>query len=158
MKAASNNPLQPLERFFYWLLLIFSGAVIYQAVNISGVESLNSAGSMPIGAGLALGISALVILIGSYRRQPPQLSGLLDQLRVFRERHLPGEVLVFSALCIAYVIGMEYLGFYPCTLIFLACSMIYLMRGRVLYALLIAGGSLLFIYALFSLVFRVYLP
>ncbi|MFI8481031.1 tripartite tricarboxylate transporter TctB family protein [Pseudomonas sp. NPDC078700] len=158
MNVESKNPLQPLERTFYWLLLIFSVAVIYQAFSIAGFEIANSSGSLPMGAGLALGISSLVILIGSYRRQPPELSGLLDQIRAFRRVNLPADVLVFSTLCIVYVVAMYYLGFYPCTLVFLACSMIYLMRGRVFYALLIAGGSLLFIYALFSLVFHVYLP
>ncbi|WP_417662340.1 tripartite tricarboxylate transporter TctB family protein [Pseudomonas sp.] len=158
MNVESNNRLQPLERMFYWLLLIFSAAVIYQAASISGFEIANSPGSLPMGAGVALGISSLVILIGSYRRQPPALPGLFEQMLAFRRLHLPAEILVFSVLCIAYVVAMYYLGFYPCTLAFLVCSMIYLMRGRVLYALLIAGGSLLFIYALFSLVFHVYLP
>ena len=57
-----------------------------------------------------------------------------------------------------YLAAIQWVSFYVSTFLFLVLSIVYLRKGRVLNAILIAAVLLVLIYLLFSLAFSVYLP
>lgn len=156
----SNKPdkLQAGERAFDWLLLIFSLAVFYQAYQITGFSSINSAGAFPIGLSLIMIASSVAVLVGHHRKARPDTRGPLHELIVFLNEHFPPVVLTFSALAIVYLAVIRPLGFFPSTFIFLALAFIFLRRGKIVSSLVISAFAIAVIYGLFTLVFRVYLP
>ncbi|PAU74904.1 tripartite tricarboxylate transporter TctB family protein [Halomonas salipaludis] len=155
-----NKPdkLQVGERVFDWLLLLFSGAVFYHAYQITGFSSINSAGAFPIGLSLILIASSIAVLAGHRRKQRPDTQGALDEFKAFLRQHFPFNVLVFSALAVAYLIAIEPASFFLSTFVFLVLAMIFLRRGKAVTSLLTATGAIAVIYVLFTVVFRVYLP
>ena len=97
------------------------------------------------------------------RRHPadqakPDCSGWLDAFQQFRDTHFPRRTLVFGLLAVAYLAAIQWVSFYVSTFLFLVLSIVYLRKGRVLNAILIAAVLLVLIYLLFSLAFSVYLP
>lgn len=66
--------------------------------------------------------------------------------------------MVFSVISVVYLIAIDGIHFYISTFLFLSAMFIYYRGGKVVSSLVIAGVSIAIIYALFTLVFRVYLP
>lgn len=151
-------PLQNGERAFNGLLLIFSLGVFYAAYRISGFSSISSPGAFPIGLSLLMVGSMVVIIIGQLRRAKPDNDGALDEVHRFLSEHFPLTFVIFALLAIGYLALLEPLGFVASTVLFLFVSMVYFNRGRWLMSALIAAGSIVIIYALFTLLFQVYLP
>jgi putative tricarboxylic transport membrane protein len=157
----SKQPkLQPGERAFNLLLLLFSLGIFYEAYRISGpgFESISSPGAFPIGLGIVLLLSMVVIIAGQFRKPKPDTQGALDEARQFLKVHFPLPIVVFSALAIGYLLLLESLGFIISTLIFLFASMVYLRHGRFVSSAIIAALSIAIIYLLFTMLFQVYLP
>ncbi|MFG6137835.1 tripartite tricarboxylate transporter TctB family protein [Halomonas sp. B23F22_10] len=150
--------LQPGERAFDWLLLIFSLAVFHQAYRITGFSSINSAGAFPIALSLIMIASSIAVIVSHRRRPKPDSHGPLDELVRFLRQHFPPVVLAFCALTVAYLAVIRPLGFFPSTFGFLALSFVFLRRDRIVGSLLISAFAIAVIYGLFTLVFRVYLP
>ncbi|TDX27615.1 tripartite tricarboxylate transporter TctB family protein [Modicisalibacter xianhensis] len=152
--------LQPGERVFNILLLLFSLGVLYEAYRISGpgFESINSPGAFPVGLGVILIASMIVIIAGQFRKPKPDTKGALDEARQFLQLHFPLPIVVFSAMAIGYLLLLEPLGFVIATLLFLFVSMVYLRHGRFVSSAIIAAVAITVIYALFKLLFQVYLP
>lgn len=152
------DKLQLGERAFDWLLLIFSLAVFYQAYQITGFSSINSAGAFPIGLSLVLIGSSIAVLAGHRRKERPDTRGVLDEFTSFLRVHFPLPIVVFSVLAIAYLIAIEPASFYLSTFLFLALATIYLRQGKFLSSVIISAFAIGVIYVLFTVVFRVYLP
>lgn len=150
--------LQPGERAFDWLLLIFSAAVFYQAYQISGFSSINSAGAFPIGLALIMIVSSIAVLAGHRRKAKPDVRGPLDELMSFLRTHFPPNVLVFCVLAIAYLAAIQPFSFFISTFVFLAVAFIYLRQGKIVSSLVTSAFAIAVIYGLFTVVFRVYLP
>lgn len=66
------------ERTFCVLLLAFSLGILYLAYQIAGFSSINSAGAFPLGVSIVMLLSALTILLGQFRKHPPQCQGWID--------------------------------------------------------------------------------
>ncbi|MCJ8284482.1 MULTISPECIES: tripartite tricarboxylate transporter TctB family protein [unclassified Halomonas] len=151
--------VKPGEKVFDWLLLLFSLAFLYEAYRIDGIPSLNSPGSFPIGLGLIMLASSVVILVSHRRkRRPQELGSAGDELKAFVGEHFKAHIVVFSLIAITYLFAIAWISFYVSTFIFLALMFIYFRGGKVVSSLIISGVSIAIIYALFTLVFRVYLP
>lgn len=152
--------VKPGEKVFDWLLLLFSGGLLYEASRIDGlVPSINSPGSFPVALAVIMIASSLVILFSHRRkRRDPALSSAGEELKAFLAEHFKPDILVFSLIAIVYLVAISWLSFYVSTFIFLAAMFIYYRGGRVLGSLIISGVSIAVIYILFTLVFRVYLP
>ncbi|MCA0975817.1 tripartite tricarboxylate transporter TctB family protein [Halomonas denitrificans] len=160
--SADESPVEivkPGEKCFDWLLLIFSLAFLYEAYQIDGIPSLNSPGSFPIGLGLIMLASSVVILISHRRkRRAPELTSSLQEFKAFLAEHFKPHIVVFSVISVVYLIAIDSIHFYISTFLFLSAMFIYYRGGKVVSSLVIAGVSIAIIYALFTLVFRVYLP
>lgn len=155
---SQDQQLKAGERVFNVLLLLFSLGVLYEAYQISGFESLNSPGAFPIMLGLIMLGSMLAILWGQRRHPKPDTHGALAEARQFLHEHFPLTIVVFSALAIGYLALLQPLGFIIATALFLFVSQLYLRRGRLLSAAIITVVATAVIYALFKLLFQVYLP
>ncbi|WP_280563674.1 tripartite tricarboxylate transporter TctB family protein [Chromohalobacter sp. 48-RD10] len=155
---SDEKQLKAGERAFNVLLLLLSLGVLYEAYQIAGFDLPNSPGAFPILLGLIMIASMIAILWG--QRQHPKLGtqGILDETRQFLHAYLPLAIVVFSAMAIAYLFLLEFLGFIPATAIFLFVSQVYLRHGRLLASLIITAVATGVIYALFKLLFQVYLP
>jgi len=146
------------ERTFCVLLVLASLVVFYLAYQISGFSSINSPGAFPIGVALVMIFSAVKIGVELIGKAKPDCSGWLDAFQQFRDTHFPRRILVFGLLAVAYLAAIQWVSFYVSTFLFLVLSIVYLRKGRVLNAILIAAVLLVLIYLLFSLAFSVYLP
>ncbi|VXC04437.1 tripartite tricarboxylate transporter TctB family protein [Pseudomonas sp. 8O] len=146
------------ERTFCVLLVLTSLVVFYLAYQISGFSSINSPGAFPIGVALVMIFSAVKIGVELIGKAKPDCSGWLDAFQQFRDTHFPRRTLVFGLLAVAYLAAIQWVSFYVSTFLFLVLSIVYLRKGRVLNAILIAAVLLVLIYLLFSLAFSVYLP
>lgn len=146
------------ERTFCVLLLAFSLGILYLAYQIAGLSSINSAGAFPLGVSIVMLLSALTILLGQFRKHPPQCQGWIDACKQFTRQHFPRRTLIFAALAIGYLAAIQWISFYLSTFLFLVLSMVYLRNGRIVGALLSSALLLSLIYLLFTLAFSVYLP
>jgi len=146
------------ERVFNGLLLLFSAGVFYEAFQISGFESLNSPGAFPIMISLIMLLTMISILWGQRHHPKPDTHGAFDEARQFLHEHFPLTIVVFSAMAIGYLALLQPLGFIIATALFLFVSQVYLRRGRFLASAIITVAATAIIYALFKLLFQVYLP
>ncbi|MBZ9566291.1 tripartite tricarboxylate transporter TctB family protein [Modicisalibacter tunisiensis] len=155
---SNHPPLKAGERAFNALLLLLSVGVLYEAYQIAGFDLPNSAGAFPILLGVIMIGSMIAILWGQRHHPKPDTRGVLDEARQFIHEHFPLTIVVFSAMAIAYLLLLRPLGFIIATALFLFVSQVYLRRGRFLAALIITAVATGVIYALFKLLFQVYLP
>nr|CDQ34120.1 Tripartite tricarboxylate transporter TctB family protein [Virgibacillus halodenitrificans] len=155
----SNHPsLKAGERAFNVLLLLLSLGVLYEAYRITGFDLPNSAGAFPLLLGAIMIASMVVILWGQRRHTGPGTQGALDEARHFFREHFPLAIIVFSAMAIGYLFLLTFLGFISATAIFLFVSQVYLRRGHLLTSSIVTAVATGIIYALFKLLFQVYLP
>ncbi|GEN22884.1 tripartite tricarboxylate transporter TctB family protein [Halomonas cupida] len=156
----NRERVKPGEKVFDWLLLLFSGGLLYEASRIDGIlPSLNSPGSFPVGLAVIMIVASLIILFSHrYKRRDPELTTAGDEFKAFLAEHFQPHIIVFSVFSIAYLVAISWLSFYISTFIFLAIMFMYYRGGKVVSSLVISGVSIAIIYVLFTLVFRVYLP
>ncbi|MBZ9557805.1 MULTISPECIES: tripartite tricarboxylate transporter TctB family protein [unclassified Modicisalibacter] len=155
---SNHQPLKAGERAFNVLLLLLSLGVFYEAYRIAGFDLPNSAGAFPLLLGAIMTGSMVAILWGQRHHPGPATRGALDEVRQFLHEHFPLPIVVFSAMAIAYLLLLRPLGFIAATALFLFVAQVYLRRGRFLAALIITAVATGVIYALFKLLFQVYLP
>lgn len=143
---------------FQGLLLIGALVLLWEAYRIEGVASISGSGIFPMLAALALIISLVVRIVADYRMLKRQnVDGQADAGSFF-ETVLPLPILCFVAVCVAYIVGMAYVGFWMATGLFLALTFAWLYTRNILTLALITGGAVAFIYLVFAFVFKVYLP
>ena len=151
--------VQAGEKVFDWLLLLFSLGVLIEAYRIDGGLRLNSAGSFPVGLALVmLAASATILASHRYKRRDPRIRTALHEAQVFLHEHFRPHIVVFSVVAVIYLAAIVWASFYVSTFVFLAAMFIYLRQGKVVGSLVITCVAIAVIYALFTLVFRVYLP
>lgn len=151
--------VQAGEKVFDWLLLLFSIGLLFEAYRIDGIPSLNSPGTFPVGLGLVMLASSVVILISHRRkRRDPRIRNALHEAQVFLYEHFQPHIVVFTCLAVAYLAAIVWASFYVSTYLFLAVTFIYFRQGKVVSSLIISAVAIAVIYVLFTLVFRVYLP
>lgn len=147
------------EKLFDWLLLLFSMGVLYEAFRIDGGFRLNSAGSFPVGLGLIMLASSIVILISHrYKRRDPSITTAHQEAKTFFKEHFKPPIVAFTVCSVLYLIAINWISFYVSTFCFLAAMISYYRRGRFVSSLIITTGTIAVIYVLFTMVFRVYLP
>ncbi len=151
-------PLKAGERAFNLLLLLFSAGVFYEAYRISGFDLPNSAGAFPLLLGAIMIVTMLSILLGQRHHPRPAAGGALGELRQFLATHFPLPVVLFSLLAVGYLLALPALGFIAATALFLLIAQLCLRRGHWLSAVLVTVLITAVIYALFTLLFQVYLP
>ncbi|WIX33421.1 tripartite tricarboxylate transporter TctB family protein [Salinicola sp. JS01] len=146
------------ERAFNLLLLLLSGGVFYEAYRISGFELPNSAGAFPLLLGAIMIVTMLSILLGQRHHSRPAAGGAFGELRQFLATHFPLPVVLFSLLAVGYLLALPALGFITATALFLLIAQLCLRRGHWISAVLVTVLITAVIYALFTLLFQVYLP
>lgn len=144
---------------FQALLLLGSVVLLWEAYKIEGIGSISGSGIFPLLAAVVLFLSLVVRLVADVRllarqqREMPEVAqgGFIADV-------LPLPILAFMLVCIAYAVGMSYLGFWIPTAVFLVVTFLWLYTRNLAKVALIAGGSLAFIYLVFAYIFKVYLP
>lgn len=137
----------PGEAAFCWAMVLLGAVVTWQAGGIGAFDSPSAAGVLPLAAGGTMTAAALVAAIGATRRGTPGQGAVL-----------PGDVGAVGALVLAYMAGLEALGFVAASLAFLTLAIAWLERGRVLRAAAVAAVTVAAVWVVFRLVFRVVLP
>jgi len=145
--APSPAPARPRgEAAFCWALVLAGAFISWQATGIGTFDSPSAAGAVPLAAGLVMTGGALAAVLEAGRRA--RGSGPI----------LPRDVAVLGGLVLAYMAGLEALGFLLASFLFLLAGIGWLQRGRLLRAALVAGVTLALIWLVFRLLFRVLLP
>lgn len=143
----------PGELLFAVLITGFSVVALWQAYEISGFTGLSTPGIFPMLAAFTMLISAVFIL-----------SDTLSKRRIANSQNshptqvLTGRILVVVSLVTAYVFAMPYVGFMASSAIFLFLAFAFLWRKNLGISLLLTTGTLVVIYLVFRVLFRVVLP
>lgn len=155
---SQDTQLKAGERAFNGLLFVLSLGVLYEAYRISGIKLPNSAGAFPLLLGVIMVVSMIAILWGQRHHAKPESRGALNETRQFLHEHFPLPIVVFSLMSVGYLLILKPLGFVIATALFLFVSQVYLRHGRWLMSTIITVVATGVIYALFKLLFQVYLP
>ncbi|WP_193139108.1 tripartite tricarboxylate transporter TctB family protein [Meridianimarinicoccus sp. MJW13] len=146
-----DDARRPGELAFVVLLLLASLALLWSAYGISGFEALSAPGSVPMAATTAMVVTSMIVVLRTARL--PRSAG-----ETLRRDILPGVVVIFVLLLIAYALLLKPLGFLPTSGLFLMVS-IRILSGRGWgFALTVSAGSLLAIWLIFRIVFTVLMP
>lgn len=137
----------PGEAVFCWAMVLLGAFVTWQASGIGFLDSPSAAGVFPLAAGAAMTLAALVAAVAATRRGASGHGAVV-----------PGDVGAIGALVLAYMAGLEALGFIAASLAFLTLAIAWLQRGRVLRAAAVAAVCVAAVWVVFRLGFRVVLP
>ena len=146
------RPPAPGERLLPLLLLVPAGMAIAEGVRLDGLVSPSSAGAFPLLAGVVMAGSAVAIGVSSWRRRgAARPVGAVAAV-------LPPRVAAVSALFLAALAAMPWVGFHLAAFLLLLLS-VRLLSGRGwLRAVLVAALSVAAIHVVFRLGFSVLLP
>ena len=147
MTAAQAPARPPGEALFCWALVLLGAFVTWQAGGIGYFDSPSAAGVFPLAAGGAMTVAALLAAVAATRRGAPGGG-----------RVLGADVAVVGLLVLAYMAGLEALGFVPASFLFLLLAIAWLQRGGWWRAVMVAAGAVAAAWVVFRLVFRVILP
>ena len=148
--------LRPGEIAFALILLGFSLFAFSQAYGISGFSGMTTGGVMPMLATGVMTVSAGFILRDALARWRAGPGGL--RLAETARFLFPVRLLLFAALLAAYGAAIPRAGFLAASAAFLFVSIALLWRRGPLWAAGITALSILSVYVIFRLVFRVVLP
>jgi putative tricarboxylic transport membrane protein len=146
--ARSRNPG---ETVFAVLMLACSVFLFWHAYRISGFKSLSSPGSFPMAVTATMIVSSAVILFKTLQ-MPAAAPG------AFKAEILNPTLGLFVALNFFYAFALEPLGFVLTSFLFLFSSIYLLHRRGPWPALLSAVISVVAVYVIFRLIFKVVLP
>lgn len=141
---------RPGEVVFALVLLIASGALLWEAYGISGFSALSGAGSVPMATTAVMVVTMALVVIRTLRT--PRIEG-----ETVTRDILPFRVMLFVGLLVGYGILLRPLGFLPTTALFLIASIRILGRGW-LFSVGIGLLALLGIWLVFRIVFTVLMP
>ncbi|AJE44870.1 tripartite tricarboxylate transporter TctB family protein [Celeribacter indicus] len=142
---------RPGELTFTVLLVVFSGALLWNAYGISGFEALSGAGSVPMATAAVMLVSALVVLWQTAKRARTEDETVMQDIT-------PPLVIIFALFLVAYGILLRPLGFLPTSALFLIASIKLLSKRGWGFTLAVSLGSLILIYLVFRIVFTVLMP
>jgi len=149
--GGEDNQRRPGELVFGILMLVGSLVLLWNAYGISGFEALSAPGSVPMATTLVMVVSAALIVIKTAKLP-------LDKAETVAKDILPGVVIVFAALLIAYGVLLRPLGFLPTSALFLIVAIKVLGQRGWGWTVLVSLGSLLLIWLIFRIVFTVLMP
>lgn len=144
---------RPGEVVFAALMLVLSLFLFWQAVKISGFSSKSSPGAFPMAA-TAVMVLASLFTVAKTLRLPSGETGLV----AFRMQIMPNLFLLFGGLIVLYGAIMQSLGFVLASLVFLFGGIWLLYRRGPVIAFGYALLSIIIVYVIFRLVFKVVLP
>jgi putative tricarboxylic transport membrane protein len=130
------------------IVLVVSVLLLWKSYTIAGFSALSSPGAFPMAASAVMVLGALIVVIGNARRRG-RLSG---------EKVLPGTLVLFTGLVVAYAVALVPLGFLLASFLFLVLGMKLLYHASWARCLAITLGALVVVYVVFRLLFQVVLP
>ena len=139
-------------------MLVFSIVVLVLACQISGICETCAPGTFPMAAAAVMVISMVAVLVENRKLQKPNTTGWRDEMHRAANRMLPGIIVGYVGIILAYMLLILPIHFFPSSFIFLFVSMIYLRGTSWFRSLLISCGALIGIYIIFKFAFRVVLP
>lgn len=142
---------RPGELAFDALMLAASLGLLWSAYGISGFEALSAPGTVPMATTLVMVVSAAIVVLRAARLP-------LEPNETLARDILPGVVLVFAALLIAYGLLLRPLGFIPTSALFLILAIKILARRGWGWTVIVSLGSLALIWLIFRIVFTVLMP
>jgi len=148
----AERPRKPGELVFTGLLFGASLAIAYYSVDISGLSSTSSPGSIPVLAAVFLLISSLYTLIKTAKMAKPAADDSFTNLIT------PRLFLLYACITLTYILTINQFGFLASSLAFLFFSILILYRHGPLLSILISINVLAIIYVVFRLMFKVILP
>lgn len=146
-----STPRRPGEAIFAMLMMLFSAVCLQQAYKISGFAALSAPGSVPMAATFIMFCAACAVLV-RVLRSPAHPTETL------RHHILPRHVLLTMVLIVAYALLLKPLGFLPTSVLFVALTIWLLSDRKPLTCLGLAVLSVLAIWIIFRLVFKVMMP
>lgn len=146
------------ESTFGVIVLLVSVFFAWQSYQISGFSALSSPGAFPLAASFVMVIASLIVVISDLRRPHETDGAFADKARSFSTQITPSVIMVFAGFVIGYSALLDTLGFLPASFLFLFAAIQFLHRRSVAYSFIVALGSLIVIYVVFRMVFKVVLP
>ncbi|MGE0097342.1 MAG: tripartite tricarboxylate transporter TctB family protein [Hydrogenophaga sp.] len=153
----TSHPRLAGELTFMVLLVLVSLFLLWTAYHISSFDSLAAPGTFPSFCAITMAITGLLNVVKSARKKLILENGETT-VQQFVRRITPLQLVLFSALILLYMLGMELLGFLVASYLFLALSMYLLGSRRVVFNLLISALVLATIFIVFRAAFSVILP
>ncbi|TYC63469.1 tripartite tricarboxylate transporter TctB family protein [Rhodobacterales bacterium] len=142
---------RPGELAFAALMLLASLGLLWSAYGISGFEALSSPGTVPMATTLVMVVAALIVVVKTALQPKTTTETLAKDI-------LPGIVIIFAAMLVAYGFLLKPLGFIPTSALFLTASIKILAKRSWAWTLLVSLGSLVVIWLIFRIVFTVLMP
>lgn len=152
----TSHPRLPGELTFMVLAVAFSAFMLWTAYGISQFESISSPGVFPMLCAALLLITGLMSLIKTAKARL-QLEGETF-FQHFVRKLAPLQLVLFTALIVAYALTLEILGFLLGSYLFLLLSMQVLGSKRIGLNLLVSAVVLAAIFVVFQTAFSVVLP
>ena len=146
---------RPGERILIGFNFLFGTFVLFNAIQMKGLESLSSPGAFPIFIGSILIVTSLSILWKN-RHQYASYK-FKDELEQARSFVLPKTVLIYVVILILYIFSLSLLHFFISSYLFLVGSFIFLKGTSIWRSFFIAAGMLAAIYLIFQYIFKVIL-
>ncbi|MGI6552468.1 MAG: tripartite tricarboxylate transporter TctB family protein [Bacillota bacterium] len=139
------------------LSLIILVWVIPQQIVVTGQHRYTGPATFPRGAAIFMFVLNVIYFLGVLRGRFLLQKG--DQAgNQSEEKPQYGRLLIFLAILILYVLGFGTIGFYVCTALFLAILMFWFDRKNIIGMVLMATTIPLFIYLVFEVGLRVFMP
>ena len=153
----TSHPRLAGELTFMVLMALLSAFLLWASYRISSFTSLAAPGTFPVACALAMLVTALINAVKTARGQLRLEDG--ETLRgQFVRKVTPLQLVLFTALIVLYMLGMEVVGFLVASYAFLAVSMYLLGSRRIELNLLISALVLVAIFVVFRTAFSVVLP
>ncbi|AJQ97256.1 tripartite tricarboxylate transporter TctB family protein [Gynuella sunshinyii] len=150
----SDQPVtKPGEIVFGFFLLALSLLLLWQSYAISGFSSLSSPGAFPMAASAIMVVSSCVFCIHNLQRPKGEIS-----LTRFFDWIIPRTVAAVIGCMLVFSVVLESVGFLVTALVFLTLTIAGLNGVGFGRSLVISIFSLIIIYVVFRLVFKVILP
>ena len=152
----TSHPRLPGELTFMVLAVAISAFMLWAAYGISQFESISSPGVFPMLCAALLLITGLMSLVKTAKARL-QLEGETF-FQHFARKLAPLQLVLFTALIVAYALTLEILGFLLGSYLFLLLSMQVLGSKRIGLNLLVSAVVLAAIFVVFQTAFSVVLP
>ena len=153
----TSHPRLAGELTFMILLVLASLFLLWTAYHISSFDSLAAPGSFPTVCALAMAVTGIINLVTTARARL-QLDNGENVGQQFARKVTPLQLVLFTALIVLYMLGMEVVGFLVASYLFLVASMFLLGSRRVVLNLLVSLLVLAAIFVVFRTAFSVVLP
>jgi len=156
-----NKKLEKGERFFLWLMVIFSLFWLWQSILVLLKDvGIATGGAFPVACSGVMLIMSLLSIFEIRKRENAFESKLpiVQKLKETIVWLLPPRVVLMMLYVLVYALLLKPIGFILSTFLFLAGGMITLHTKQPVKSLIVSAGMVAFIYVIFQLIFKVRLP